>query len=106
AAKQELLDECHLQYAHNAIKLYKIDEFEQNYASDEAVYWYTRDMCLYRMMNKALRTQDLRILYKMKFFIKDLHQNLQKLYDESNFKSIVTVYRGQNMPSDEFNKPL
>ncbi|CAF4060603.1 unnamed protein product [Rotaria sp. Silwood1] len=55
------------------------------------------------MLNKALRIQDTEILYKLRFFIKDLHLQIQKLQIQSKFSTqTVTVYRGQGMSNDEF----
>ncbi|CAF1571941.1 unnamed protein product [Didymodactylos carnosus] len=57
-------------------------------------------------MNKALRTQDINIIFKFRFFIKDLYQQLMKAHVEfiRSTPPNITVYRGQNISIDELNK--
>ncbi|CAF0891661.1 unnamed protein product, partial [Didymodactylos carnosus] len=103
-AKKDMIDECREQYTGNKQELTVIDDFEENYSSDKAVWWYTRDCFLYRILNKALRVQDVDILFKLRFFIKDLHQQLEQLRSQNNETGTLTVYRGQAMVKEEFNK--
>lgn len=82
-----------------------IAEFQHDYTADKAIWWYTRECFIYRILNKALRIQDTEILYKLRFFIKDLHLQIQKLKVQSNFNTeTITVYRGQGMSNVEFDK--
>ncbi|CAF1022190.1 unnamed protein product [Didymodactylos carnosus] len=103
-AKKEMVDECRRQYAGNDAELAIIDEFDQKYSSSTAIWWYTRDTFLYRMLNKALRVQDLDILFKLRFFIKDLHLQIQQLHSEGIKTGMLDVYRGQAMSKEEFIK--
>ncbi|CAF4248116.1 unnamed protein product, partial [Adineta steineri] len=34
-------------------------EFDKSYKANKAIYWYTRESCVYRLLNKALRTQSI-----------------------------------------------
>jgi tetratricopeptide (TPR) repeat protein len=56
------------------------------------------------MLNKALRTQDIEIIIKMGFFIRDLHQQIEQLHARQNHQGILIVYRGQGMMNVEFEK--
>lgn len=110
-AKNELIDLSRQQYIGNEKELNKILDFENNYTSDKAIWWYTKDSFLYRLLNKALRTDNFDIIYKFRFLIVDLHQQLKTmypLYTEKIFSSekeeIFTVYRGQRLPLNEFKK--
>ncbi|CAF3024043.1 unnamed protein product [Rotaria sp. Silwood2] len=67
-AKSDLLEICRTQYKNNRHVNEKIDEFEQTYTREEAVLWYTKDSFLYRLLNKALRTENIDIIYKFRFF--------------------------------------
>jgi hypothetical protein len=102
--KKELINFCRQQYAHNDRELHIIDEFEQKYDCPSPVWWYTRECFTYSMLNKALRTQDLEIIIKMGFFVRDLHRQITRLHSESNIKHSFVVYRGQGMSNDEFAK--
>ncbi|CAF1192313.1 unnamed protein product [Didymodactylos carnosus] len=104
-SKQDMIDECRMQYEHNEAELRHIDEFDKNYQKHQAIWWYTRECFLYRMLNKALRVQDTDILFKFRFFIKDLHDQLTTLHSKSNHReSTLTLYRGQGITTEEFEK--
>ncbi|CAF4674603.1 unnamed protein product, partial [Didymodactylos carnosus] len=55
-AKNDMLDEARLFYKENDYELKIISEFDENYISNDAIRWYTRESFLYRLLNKALRT--------------------------------------------------
>jgi tetratricopeptide (TPR) repeat protein len=103
-AKRELIDFCRKQYADNDNELKLIDEFDQNYNKSNAIWWYTRECFTYLMLNKALRTQDVEIIIKMGFFVRDLHEQIQGLHIQSNNLQPFIVYRGQGMLNHEFEK--
>jgi hypothetical protein len=56
------------------------------------------------MLNKALRTQDIEIILKMGFFVRDLHRKIQELHIQLNPSRSFIVYRGQGMLNHEFEK--
>ncbi|CAF1184274.1 unnamed protein product [Didymodactylos carnosus] len=104
-SKQDMIDECRMQYEQNEAELRYIDEFDKNYQKHQAIWWYTRECFLYRMLNKALRVRDTHILFKFRFFIKDLHDQLTALYSKSNHReSTLTLYREQGITIEEFEK--
>ena len=43
---------------------------KKTYSSETAIWWYTRDSFIYRILNKALRTQNIQILISFRFLIK------------------------------------
>ncbi|CAF0724202.1 unnamed protein product, partial [Didymodactylos carnosus] len=105
-SKMEMLTECESYYRDNAKELEKINDFRLNYSSDAAVSWYTRDSFVYRLLNKALRTRDIDIIFKFRFFIADLYRQLQKEYSKfmerfTDHEYFLTVYRGQHLKADE-----
>ncbi|CAF1345482.1 unnamed protein product [Adineta steineri] len=111
-AKQDMIAECRLYYQNNAVQLKEIDEFENNYCSDTVIYWYTRDSFVYRIVNKALRTLNIDIIFKFRFLIIDLYQQLKQHHADYirslstiNPKKIIRrVYRSQRMGFNEIEK--
>ena len=104
-SKEEFIRECRRRYKNNKSQQKKIDEFEKNYKSSSAISWYTRDSFLYRIVNKALRTQNMLYILKCRFFIIDLYQNLKRLHSKfisKACKNVITVYRGQMIAAEEF----
>jgi hypothetical protein len=49
-----------------------IAEFEKDYMSDQAIQWYTRNYFVYKLVNQAVRTEDIDTLYTDRFYIVDL----------------------------------
>ncbi|CAF1483716.1 unnamed protein product [Didymodactylos carnosus] len=111
-AKTNMINHCRLQYIGNEIDLKYIDEFDKTYSPNEAIWWYTRHCFLFEILNKALRIQDIDILFKYRFFfLTDLHNQIKQLHSEfvQSFptknidyeQKTVTVYRGQGINVDE-----
>ncbi|CAF1305163.1 unnamed protein product [Didymodactylos carnosus] len=105
-----MLNECRLYYKDDVTEQQKIDDFETNYSAKNAIRWYTRDCFVYRLLNKAFRTQNIEIIFKFRFFLTDLYNQLNELYHEytsmlsSIDYTILTLYRGQHLSIDEFKK--
>ncbi|CAF0815203.1 unnamed protein product [Adineta ricciae] len=106
-AKKELIDLFKNTYDNDEIEQRKIREFDNDYVSDKAINWYTKDFCLYRLLNKALRKQDIDLLYTFRFYIADVHQQLQREYKHlkaSSTTSVLHVYRSQAISSIELQR--
>ncbi|CAF4735006.1 unnamed protein product, partial [Rotaria sp. Silwood2] len=61
---------------------------------------------IYKLINKALQTEDIDLLYQFRFFLGDLSENLQCQHEKillSN-ETILNVYRGFKLDKEEFNK--
>ncbi|CAF1189331.1 unnamed protein product [Adineta ricciae] len=105
-SKQDMLDKCREYYALNQIERRKIEQFELTYAPHKAIEWYTRDSFVYRLVNKALRTENPEIIYLFRFYILDLCTQLEHEWKRSKTETngTLTVYRGQRMSAEECNK--
>ncbi|CAF4570658.1 unnamed protein product [Rotaria socialis] len=95
--RNEFISLCKTYYKDNSSELSIIQEFENDYVPNRALWWYTRESFLYRLMNKSLRTQDIDLLFLFRFFIRDIHQQLQELQCSTPLR----VYRGQVVSNDE-----
>ncbi|CAF1495029.1 unnamed protein product [Adineta ricciae] len=94
--KDELISLSKQEYKSDLSIIY---DFEENYSSDRALWWYTRESFLYQQLNKALRTQNIDLLFLFRFFIRDIHDQLEK----NRCSSPICVYRGQVISNDELN---
>ena len=97
--KQQLITLCKNEYKNNDTQLALVREFEHEYSSEKALWWYTRDSFLYKMLNKALRVQNIDLLFLFRFVIGDMYRQLK----QNQCQSPVRVYRGQVMSNDELN---
>ncbi|CAF0820088.1 unnamed protein product [Adineta steineri] len=84
-----------------------INRFEKEYHAQSAIWWYTFPSNIFSMLNYGLRTLDADIIITMGFFLRDLHQQIQKLYEQQistyGTKPFV-VYRGQGLLKSDFEK--
>ena len=109
-SKQEMIEQLRLTSGDNKIFLNQIDDFEQNYHSNAAIQWYTRDTCLYRFLNRALRCEDTELIINYRFFIIDLYQKIDELYqqmrEQMNYSEakLLTYYRGQVLSTSEIER--
>lgn len=95
--KQKLLSFCYNQCQNSDIETKTLKKFEDTYSPDKALYWYTYESCLYKLLNQALRKQNIEVLLLFRFFIKDIYEQLKK----GQYNSTVKVYRGQKMSIKE-----
>lgn len=95
--KNQLISLCEKYYQGNDVELSVVKEFEKFYSPDRALWWYTRETFLYRLMNRAFRVMDIDLLYLMRFFIRDLEKQLQ----QRKYQKPIHLYRGQSMSRDE-----
>ena len=95
--QKEFIEFCRKEYKHDPSELEIIDEFEKTYRSDRALWWYTRESFLYRLLNKALRQQNLDMLFRFAFFIRHIEEQLFK----HEYSSPIRLYRGQLMSNEE-----
>ena len=106
-SKDQFLQECRRHYRNNRVQQKNIADFEKTYHPSQAIRWYTRNTFLYRVVNKALRTQNILRILKCRFFVVDLYRQLERLHAKSIQtlpNKCITVYRGQTIAADEFHK--
>ena len=102
----ELVGYCRLQ--HN-IKKNEVDKVAREYRLHNPIWWYTADLFIYSMLNRALRLMEVDIILKMGFFIRDLHKHIKTLYIEQQPSIIAAtdsfqVFRGQGLSFEDFEK--
>ena len=107
-SREQMIQFCRQVYQNNTHELAIIDEFEREFFPEHAFYWYTRDCFLYRMLNKALWTPEPITLYKLRYFLRHLHQQVlinaaEQSASASHSKKMKTVYRGQGIRTSDFN---
>ncbi|CAF1136074.1 unnamed protein product [Didymodactylos carnosus] len=104
--RQEMLDNCFKYYRNNKKELENIRQFEKSYNSSDAIRWYTKDSFIYKIINKALRTEDVEVLYTFRFYIVDLcaalMENYQDLKDYT--PEPLKLYRGVKQTKDDIQR--
>ena len=82
----------------------EVIDFKRKYRQKSPVWWYTKEIFLYGMLNRGLRSLDMEAMTKLGFFIRHLHIQLEELHQEqsANFQKAFIVYRGQGLSKDDF----
>ena len=97
--KHELMSSCISEYEGNFYELDIIHEFQEQYAPERVIEWYTRDSFFYKTLNAALRKQNIHMIFLYRSFIADIYHELQKY----QLKDSLNVYRTQLMSCDELD---
>ncbi|CAF0878688.1 unnamed protein product [Rotaria sordida] len=104
-AKDEMIKQCQQYYRGNIEELKSIDDFIQTYTHNDTIRWYTKQCFIYRLCNKALRTEDIELLFIFRYYIQDLCKRLAVEHEIFRTKeinqSILTLYRGLKLTKDE-----
>ncbi|CAF1409872.1 unnamed protein product [Adineta steineri] len=108
-SRQEMIEMCRLKYEKSENDLAKINEFERSYRHSDAIEWYTKNSFLYRLLHQALRTEDIDTIFKLRYYIYDLHNQLAQLHTSylhslPSDQPILTLYRGQRMKIIELSR--
>jgi tetratricopeptide (TPR) repeat protein len=102
--KETFVTQCKVCYKDNATILEQLSEFEEWYEPDMAIFWYTRDNFLYKLLNKAFRQKNRDLIWLMHFFIVDLYEQLRSdCLVQSKRGWVTEVYRGQLMTKEELS---
>ena len=105
-AKRYMIQQCSDYYRHNPTQMKNIASFDVNYQASNAIHWYTSDSFIYKLINKALRTEDIEVLHTFRFFIIDLCANLAEKHKEMLDLDIdlpPVVYRGTQMTREDID---
>jgi hypothetical protein len=109
-SKDDLMQQSFLAYSNNSAMHAKIHEFNRTYQAKDSIKWYTKTGFLYRLFNQACRTDDIDLLFNFRFFIRDLHEQLTKLYHKQqskrNSQETLVVYRGALLSKEEIEMLL
>ncbi|CAF4372486.1 unnamed protein product, partial [Didymodactylos carnosus] len=108
-ALDEMLNICSRDYIDNHAEQTNITEFKQALIPEKAVWWYTRDTFLYKLLNKALRTQNIDDIFRFRYFIVHLHNQLTQLHRDyiksfADKSKELICYRGQQITSNELER--
>jgi tetratricopeptide (TPR) repeat protein len=102
-SKDDMLNVCRRFYSNNKAQLALIDEFTSTYRSEDAPKWFSRSSFLYKLTNRALRTQDVEQLYVFRYFIRDLSSWLSREFKKiAESKESFFLYRGAALSQDDF----
>ena len=107
--RRRFIEQCRIHFARNSRALQLVDDFEANYVPEKALFYYSSDSFVYRLINRALRQQAIAGIINFRFFLLDIRSQLQNEFEiffaatgEEDFWK--TFFRGQQMTHDELNE--
>jgi tetratricopeptide (TPR) repeat protein len=103
-SKQQILDMCQNYYKNNQHKLKKIEDFQQSYTRERVIESYANEHFLNKLLNKALRTEDIELICAFRFFIIDLCSAIEEQNEQSKDESIISLYRGTQIPTEDLEQ--
>ncbi|CAF3854636.1 unnamed protein product [Adineta steineri] len=90
-------------YMENSIELKNIKDLSKSYNSENAINYYTKSSCFFKIINQACRTENVQHICEFRVYISDLDKQLsaRSIEQEKNgIKSSITkVYRGKVLSS-------
>lgn len=93
-AKAEFIEYWRQHYTHNDQVQSTVNQFEQDSIDHSTIWWYTKEYFIYSTLNRALRTQDIKVSWKMRFFIKNLHREIENIHSQTLQDAVLILYRG------------
>ena len=100
---EEMIQYISKVYRNNSMEKTFLNELRTSYHKKSPIYWYTRESCLNRMLNKALRLQQYETLFNLRVFIRHLLQAFQSQFDKTRNVNMI-LYRGFAMNKTDFNR--
>ncbi|CAF3176140.1 unnamed protein product [Rotaria sp. Silwood2] len=101
-AKSEFFAECRRLCINNFHQLSEIDQLEKNYEAKKALKYYSKITWYYKLINQALRCQNVSSIYHFRMAIIHIHEQLKTMRNEDT--KIITLYRGQKIGNEEIEK--
>ncbi|CAF4412841.1 unnamed protein product [Rotaria socialis] len=84
-SKQDMIKKSKEYFAKDIKELRRIEEFSADYSSELAIQcselaiqWYTADSFVHKLVNHALRSENVDLLYAYRFFISDLSAEIKR----------------------------
>lgn len=103
-AETEMLLLCRNYFYCDPKELAQIDQFQTEYVPSKAIWWFTRESFVYKILNMALQSENIQLMYTFRFLIHDLSLQLRQLQHlESKYieNHSFMAYRGGLMPENQ-----
>jgi tetratricopeptide (TPR) repeat protein len=107
--QRRFVEQYRRHFIQNPGALELIKEFEENYMPHGAIYYYSCDGFIYRLVNRALRRQAMDAILDFRFLLFDIRNQLQSAHKDFLDKNtkvgmLKTFFRGQRMSRTELKE--
>lgn len=94
---QEVFDQCRRICQNDAEQLEEVERFSTSYETSTSIQSYTKDSMIFRLINMALRANNVLTIYRFRSIIQDIYRKFKSSKE-------MTIYRGQKMFAEELNR--
>ena len=101
-AKKDLIEHCRQRGDSVSCRIKVLKQFERDYRSEKAIYWYTRDCFFQPVVNEVLRSEKVTDIFMMRLLIRDIHRQIERLHQPLTETQLF--YRGQCLPCADFEQ--
>ncbi|CAF0956109.1 unnamed protein product, partial [Didymodactylos carnosus] len=106
-SKTDFIEFCRGYFQNNQFMLQKVELVDNTYPHVTPIEWYTSPLFLLSsVVNKTCRTENIRLMFKVRIFMRDLYDQLKGLHQQmvDTITSPLTVFRGMIMMEEELKK--
>ncbi|CAF0897474.1 unnamed protein product [Adineta steineri] len=96
--KKDFLDFARLHYKNNSNELNSINQYEENSRKETSILWFKKTSFIRKMLNRALSTKEIDILFKIRWFIQSLNSEIEETND------LKIVYRTDYLSENDFEQ--
>ena len=89
--KKDMIAFCRLHYAGNQDELDEINEFEKNSSNEKMIEWYMRPCFLSKVLSRALRTQEIDLIFKMRHAMQCLDKQIKAIASKETSNMYATL---------------
>ena len=97
--RDQLIGHCRNQYRTNRNHLNNLENFEENYLSNDSIHWLSECRFLGEIFSKAWRKQQFDLIFLFRFFLHDIEQQLI----ENPCLTPIKVYAIQFLSKEDFH---
>lgn len=86
-----------------------ITQFKKDYMKENSIQLFNDNYTIHQLVNKALRTKDINLIYLFRYFIIDLYDQIKLAKESIQNKEVLKLYYGQKILKtdlDEFKKHI
>ena len=89
---------------YNEVDKNEINQFKKNYTKEKSIELFHEKYFIRKILNKALRTKNIQLIYLFQYFIIDLYDQIQ--FEKQNFRNqqLLKLYYGQKILKTEFDQ--
>ncbi|CAF1209150.1 unnamed protein product [Adineta ricciae] len=103
-AKEEMLRFCSDYYQSNPREERIIQQYRKSNNERTAIRWYTRNTFFFKLANHALRTEDMLLVYRFRYWLKLLCSAIECEHKKQKDDQTWTLYSGFRLHKDELER--